>query len=368
MESLHGEVAPTQRSAANLDRLLFGLVNDVLIGQEARFLGLHEESPVPEAIERNRRMLALSILEREEIKEPSKAEDHEVEALFQERFGRATFHVLTAADYEGAEEILDALRDGAEIHALASEKSIDPYRETGGLLESVARKDLQLAIADAIFSMAPNEVAGPVQTDLGWSILVAKSFEPADPELCEQERPGLARLVRQRKEAAARQELLETLRSRIRVEIDQGLVDSVQPVRRPDGRLTAESPGPETVVATIGDEITLSGDEYAVALERRWRTIPEEEAARAAGAIILDNLIGERLLLAEAYSRGYHELPAVERALHGLETEMIVPKYLELGARRRSRGLRGRDAGPLRGRQEQPEPAASGPAGQDHGL
>jgi hypothetical protein len=328
LESLHGEVGPTQRSAANLDRLLFRLVNDVLIGQEARFLGLHEESPVPEAIERNRRLLVSSILEREAIKEPSEPEDHEVEAVFDERYRRASFYVLTAEDYEGAEAMLEALRDGTEIEVLARDKSIDPYNETGGLLESVARKDLQLAIADAVFSMAPNEVAGPVQTDLGWSVLVARSFEPPDRELYEEARPGLARLVRQRKEAAAREELLEALRSRYSVQIDQDLVDSVQPVRRPDGRLTAESPGPEAVIATIGDEITLSGDEYAVALERRWRTIPEEEAARAAGAIILENLIGERLLLAEAFSRGYDELPAVRRALHGLETDMIVPKYL----------------------------------------
>jgi hypothetical protein len=139
----------------------------------------------------------------------------------------------------------------------------------------------------------------------------------------------LARLVRGRKEAAARQALSEDLRSRHEVAIDQQLVDSIAPLRRPDGRLTAESPGADTVVARIGDQITLSGDEYAVALERRWRTIPDEEAARAAAPIILDSLVAERLYLAEAFARGYHRLPAIERALHGLETEMVIPKYLE---------------------------------------
>ena len=83
------------------------------------------------------------------------------------------------------------------------------------------------------------------------------------------------------------------------------------------------------MIARIGDEITLSGDEYAEALERRWRSIADEEASRAAAPIILDTLINERLLLAEAYARGYGQLPAVRRALHGLETEMVIPKYLE---------------------------------------
>jgi parvulin-like peptidyl-prolyl isomerase len=329
LESLHGKVGEAQRSPMNLERLLFKAVNDVLIGQEARALGLHEEPPVPEAIERNRRRLALSLLEREEITARSAPEDHEVVEIFEERYRRASFHVLTAADLEGAQGILDALREGADLEELAREKSIDPNRERAGLFENVARKDLQPAIADVVFRMDPNEVAGPVQTDLGWSVVVARSFEEPDPEAIEEARPMLRRLVRQRKSAAAREELLSRLRMRHAVSIDQDLADSIEPARRRDGRLTAKSPGPGKVIARIGEEITLSADEYAEALERRWRTIPDEEAARAAAPIILETLVNERLFLAEAYSRGYHELPAVQRALHELETEMLVPKYLE---------------------------------------
>jgi peptidyl-prolyl cis-trans isomerase C len=329
LESLHGEVGQAQRSPGSLERLLDRLVNDVLIGQEARTLGLHEEPPVPESIERNRRRLAVSLLRREEISGPSQPGEAEVAELFRERFRRASFHVLTAADVEGVEAILAALRDGVDIGTVALEMSIDPYRESGGLVEDVVRKDLQLAVADVVFQLNPNEVAGPVKTDLGWSIVVAKELLEPDPELFDEARSSLERLVRQRKEAAARQALEERLRQRHQVVVDQELVDSIQPVRRPDGRLTAESPGPKTIIARIGDEITLSGDEYAEALERRWRSIADEQASRAAAPIILDTLINERLLLAEAYARGYGRLPAVRRALHGLETEMVIPKYLE---------------------------------------
>jgi parvulin-like peptidyl-prolyl isomerase len=328
LEDLHGAVGQTQRSPANLERLLFRAVNDVLIGQEARAIGLHEEPPVPESIERNRQRLALSILERQEITKPSQPEEQEVAELFEERYRRASFHVLTAAEPAGAEQILDALSEGVDIATVALEKSIDPYREQAGLLEGVARKDLPLAIANVVFRLAPQEVVGPVKTDLGWSVIVARDFDEPDPQLFEEAKSGLARLVRQRKATANRQALQEQLRSRHTVTIDQELVDSIQPIRRPDGRLTAESPGTESVIAKIGDEITLGGDEYAVALERRWRTIPEEEAARAAAPIILETLIAERLFLAEAYSRGYQRDGAVRRALHGLETEMVIPKYL----------------------------------------
>jgi parvulin-like peptidyl-prolyl isomerase len=328
LEELHGEAGQGERSTARPERLLNRLVNDVLIGQEARVLGLHEESPVPETIERNRQKLALSLLERKEISGPSEPTPEEVAELFRERYRKATFRILTAADIEGAGAIVAALRDGVDVESVVAEMSIDPYAENGGLVEDVARKDLQLSVADVVFALSPKEVAGPVETDLGWSIVIAEEFGEPDPELLDEVRGRLERIVRQRKEAAGRSALVERLRQRHEVIVDRELVDSIQPVRRPDGRLTAESPGPDAVIATIGDEVTLSADDYAVALERRWRTIPEQEAARAAAPIILENLINQRLQLAEAYARGYHELPAVRRALHGLETELLIPKYL----------------------------------------
>ena len=329
LEKLHGAAGPVQRSPGNVRRLLDRIINDVLIGQEARFLGLDEEPPVPETIETNRRRLAAALLEREEISGPARPTEEEVAQLFRERHRKATFRVLTAADREGAQAILEALRGGAEVEALALEMSIDPYRETGGLVADVARKDVQLAVADVVFRLQPKEVTGPVETDLGWSILIAEEFTEPESELFEESRGSLERLVRQRKESAARQALVARLRERHEVVVDQQLVDSIQPIRRRDGRLKAESPGPEAVIARIGEEISLSGDDYAAALERRWKSIAEEEAARAAAPIILDGLIRERLLLAEAFARGHHELPAVERALHRLETEMLVPSYLE---------------------------------------
>ena len=179
LETLHSEVGQAQRSVANLQRLLDRVVNDVLIGQEARALGLHEEPPVPESIEMNRQRLTVSLLQRREVSEPSQPKEEEVAELFRERYGRASFHVLTAADTEGAEAILEALRKGVDIQTVAAEMSIDPYSETSGLIEDVTRKELQLTIADVVFGLAPDEVAGPVKTDLGWSIVVAKELRPA---------------------------------------------------------------------------------------------------------------------------------------------------------------------------------------------
>ena len=60
-----------------------------------------------------------------------------------------------------------------------------------------------------------------------------------------------------------------------------------------------------------------------------------EEAARAARAIVLDRLVQQELLLAEALARGYGDTPEARRALRAAETQRpdaIIrdPKAIEI--------------------------------------
>ncbi len=54
-----------------------------------------------------------------------------------------------------------------------------------------------------------------------------------------------------------------------------------------------------------------------------------EEAALAAAPIILDKMIEQRLLLAEALARGHGERPEIRTAVKAFETSLLVPRYLE---------------------------------------
>ena len=63
----HRGVPAGQRQAPDLDRMLFRLVNDELLGQEARALGMHEEDPIPARLAAKRTSLAVERLEREDL-------------------------------------------------------------------------------------------------------------------------------------------------------------------------------------------------------------------------------------------------------------------------------------------------------------
>jgi parvulin-like peptidyl-prolyl isomerase len=326
---LHSSAQESQRSGFDLDRLMFRVVNDVLIGQEARALGMHEESSIRDQVDDRRRQLALGRIQQVEIGSKAEPTDEAVEATFEELYRSVTFRVVTVDDREEADELLRELRAGADIEALAAERSVDPYRRRGGLVNSIAQVDLGRDVAQLVFSLEPGAAGGPVQTDLGWSVVRAESFLAADPVRFASAESTVRSLLRQRKATELSNALARKLRERHPVAIDEDVVEAMVPERQSDGRLLPTIPPPDTIVATIGKEGRLSAEEYRQALLARWSGVRSEEAAVAAAPIILDRLIERELLLAEALARGYADDPSVTRAAHDYETQLIIPRYLE---------------------------------------
>ncbi|HSL82891.1 MAG TPA: peptidylprolyl isomerase, partial [Thermoanaerobaculia bacterium] len=286
LEEMHGQVEETRRSDFDLDALMFRLVNDALIAQEARALELDREPPLPERIETRRRELAVSRLEAEEVWSKAQVADGEVRAAFDELYRRVTLRVATTYEREEAEALLAELEAGGDFEALARERSKDPYGPRGGLVESLPRADLQRAVAEAAFTLEPGVPFGPVATDIGWAVLEVVSFEPPDEERFESVRREIRDTVRFRKAEAAREERGRLLRERHPVATDQAAVAAIARERLPDGRLVARPADPAAAVATVGTA-GVSAEAYARALQLRWAGVRNEVAAEAAAPIVL---------------------------------------------------------------------------------
>jgi parvulin-like peptidyl-prolyl isomerase len=329
LSRIHGSASERLPGGQDLEQLMFKVVNDALIGQEARVLGMDEEPPIPERVKDFRQDRALMRLQKEEILDRAQPTEEEALRLFEEQYRRVSFRVVTAYELAEAEELYRLLEDGADMAVVAKERSVDPYRLRGGLVQSLPRIDLQRGIAGLLFSLEPGQLGGPVQTDLGWSIVRVESFAEADEERFPDLERSLRALVRQRKAIAAAERFSQQLRERIPVEVDDEVVSSIAPERRPDARLVPKIPDPEAVVARVGEHRIITAADYGQALLRRWKGVRNEVAARAASPIVLQKLIEQQLLMAEALARGYHELPEVIRESRAYETELLITLYLE---------------------------------------
>lgn len=86
-------------------------------------------------------------------------------------------HILVATRAE-ADAVMQRLSNGETFEALAAEVSRDvTTRETGGNLGFFTRDDLTTPqLADLAFTLAVGEMAGPVETALGWHIVQTLEF------------------------------------------------------------------------------------------------------------------------------------------------------------------------------------------------
>lgn len=327
LQDLHEQVEPGQRPDFDVDHLVERLVNDTLLSQEARSLGLADEGAIPEKVEELRRELATKRLEREEVWKATDLGDDDVRALFERDYRRATLRVLTTYEKDEAESALARLREGADFADVVAEVSVDPYKLRGGLVEDIVRVDLQKEIADVAFEASPGAVLGPIRTSIGWSVVRVESFKPADPERWDGLKRQVADVLRFHRGQERKAALMVELRQKHPVRVDAEALAAVRAERQEDGRLLPEVDDPATVIATVGDH-TVTAEDLQKALAWGWKGIRNEEAARAALPIVLDELVRERLLLAEAQRRGYPHSPEVERSALAYEKSLLVERYL----------------------------------------
>lgn len=327
LSDLHSGMGRVERSAFDLDRLLTRLVNDTLLAQEARAMGMAEEPPVPGKLEDLRRKLAVARLQNEEIAGRVDVTDGEIREAFEREYRRVTLRVLTTHETAEAEVALAELEAGADFAELAAERSKDPYALRGGLVRSLPRIDLMREIAEVAFDLEPGALFGPVRTPLGYAVIRIEGFEPADPERFEAVRNDIGQMVYSRKSQRVQEDLAERLRERHRVTIDERILAGIVPDRIADGRLMPKVEDPAAAVARVGDREILAG-EYADALKWRWKGVRNEEAAAVAAPLVLEKKIESLLLLVEARVRGYDASPAVERRVAALERDLLVERYL----------------------------------------
>ena len=361
----HQQVNEGMRADFDLDQLVFRLVNDALLAQEARAMELETEEPIPGKLEALRRDLAVKHLELDEVWKPATASEQEIRDTFEHDYQRVTLRVLTTLEKADAEAALAELRDGADFAALVGERSVDPYKLRGGLVEDLARVDLQSEIATAAFAAEPGDLVGPVRTSIGWSLVRVESFAPAEAERFAAVHRDVRDVIRFRKAQELKAAFAARLRERHPVSVDTAVLAAIEPERQTDARLVPKVADPAAVVARAGDESVTAG-ELGDALMWRWKGIRNDEAARATTPLVLDGLLESKLLLDEALARGY-DRTAGGRARGRRAGEGPAGRALPQD-RSRSPGPGGgrRDEELLRGASRDLQPAAAGARQPDH--
>lgn len=327
LEEMHRGMSAGDRAGFNLDRMIFRLVNDTLLAQEARALGMAEDDSIQRKLQALRERMARERVEKEEIDDRVAIGEDQIRAAYDELFRAATLRVLTRKDREEAQAIRDQIDAGADLESLIAEQSQDQYALRGGLIKDLPRIDLPPEIASRVFTMRPGEVGGPVATSFGWTNFRVEAISPADPEQLERHRGAVEKVLRVDQVRALRLGLLDRLRESHPVLLHEEVYESITAKKLSDGRLVPEIQDPGAVVVEAGGR-QISAAAFGQALAQRWSSIGNPEVAQGIKPILLDSLTVDELMTAEGIRRGYDRSAEVERAAKALETRLLVRRYL----------------------------------------
>lgn len=120
---------------------------------------------------------------------------------------------------QAAEAARAEIAGGADFAHVAREHSIDPSAPYGGFQGVLSREDLPEAFVEVIFGLDPGEVSEIVEAEYGFHIFVVTERLPARTVPFEEAAPALLDRMREERERAALDRLVETALSRYTVRI-----------------------------------------------------------------------------------------------------------------------------------------------------
>lgn len=201
------------KNEAKLKKLLEQMITERLIVQEAEERGLDQDPAFQAKVNRYKANLLSRALEEELLKEELSEEklkayyeDHSDEFTRERAHARqilirvspgANAEDVKAAEKK-AEDIIARLQAGESFDKLAREFSEDHATgRQGGDMGMVTRDELIKPLADAVFSVQPGEIKGPVRTPYGFHVLKLEAPVVRKEIPFQQARPEIERKIRQ---------------------------------------------------------------------------------------------------------------------------------------------------------------------------
>lgn len=163
-----------------------------------------------------------------------------MERVYDVRHGpRRRSRLLAAASLPEASAAAARLAGGESFAAIAFERSIDPSRDSGGLLPAVSRLDpaWPAAFRETLFATPIGEVSPPVLSDRHWLLVEVLEELPGDGTDPEAVREELRRLARLQQERVLMDRLARELAARLSPRVlDPAIRSSWEMLRRANGR------------------------------------------------------------------------------------------------------------------------------------
>lgn len=320
-------VLRARRQATPPAAALSDLVDEALLASEATRMGLDKDPANLARIDEQRRRLASEALVAKMTPEPT---EELLRDLYHQTGDSIRLVLVKATTAEEARAVLDRVRKGGDL-AVEARKSADPrLAARAGDTGLVSRAALEPALAAAAFKAEPGALVGPVALSLGFAVARVLERSVADDARFPERREAIAAFARERMRAEAKVHVLDQLRRKAGVQIDEEFLRNV-------GR---SGPPSEADLAHPAAVVNGKAVPYRVIHESFEKAgTARGHGGGAARISFTQSEIERRLLVDEAVARGLDRAPETEKALAAVARNLLAGAAADRIAGRSGAGL-----------------------------
>ncbi len=221
------EVPEDYKLQLDKSMVLDQMISEKLLIQEAKNMGLEEDNDVLEQIKKMAEQILVQALIEREILDKIKVNDEEVleyyelnKDSFTEKEQVYLYNILIETEEE-AQDVLEQLKAGGDFSEIAIEKSTGPSAVQGGDLGYLTRGTIIPEIEEVVFALELEELSEIIKTDFGFHILKITEKKPETIKTLEEVKEDIIQTLLPDKQKKAFENLLEELKSKSEIEINE---------------------------------------------------------------------------------------------------------------------------------------------------
>jgi parvulin-like peptidyl-prolyl isomerase len=286
----------------NISQYIQKLIDERLIIQEARRMGLEQDAEIQEKIRAYILRESVVRLYNEEIVQKVSVSEKDVLNYYKKNYERFILSIIETNSEKDAREILEQLKKGENLNnneVILTRRSMRPY------------------IEKVVSTLNPGEFSEVIKRDDRYLIVKLIDRQEALNEEFEDLRESIEQAVRKQKEKKRSDRYLEHLREQASIKINREILSAIRLDQEGEERekwLKDESP-----IAQVNESILTVKDFIAMASTGIKKSKEE----------ILNNWIDRKLVDQEALSRHYEREPEFKNRVKRYEDQLLKRKFIE---------------------------------------
>ncbi len=303
-------------SALNLSEYVQKMVDDRLIIQEARGIGMDQYPDAKQAIQAYILRESVMRLHDEEIVKKVSLSENEIVDYYKKNYEHFTIGLIEVASEEDAKDISEQLKKGENFKELAQRYSTHISKKDGGEIV-LKRNSMPTYIDEAVSSLKPGEFSDVIKMINKYYIVKLINREEAPDEEFKKVRGSIEKAIRKQKEEERSDEYLRYLRERAAIKIDRELLSAIKIGE--EGKGIEKWSKDKRPLAEVDGSVLTVGD-FVAGVAPGTRKLSED---------ILNSWIDRKLVDHEALSRHYENTPDLREMIYRYENQLLKNTFIK---------------------------------------